>query len=88
MDILQSPSSREQRQKIQKLLGNWGVIQFTQGRKRKYDETKADLIAKTVEETRRLKRVRHEFEESIHDGSDTNTSARFSVIQASLQHRG
>ena len=87
MDLLQRPSSREQRQEIQKLLGNWGVLQKTQGHKRKYDATKADLVAKVVEETHRLKRMRHEFVEPIPDGSDTNTSARFSAIQASLQHQ-
>ena len=87
MDLLQRPCSREQRQEIQKLLGDWGVLQKTHGRKRKYDETKADLVAKVVEETHRLKRMRHEFEEPIPDGSDTNTSARFSAIQASLQHQ-
>ena len=57
------------------------------GRKRKYDATKADLVAKVVEETHRLKRMRREFVEPIPDGSDTNTSARFSAIQASLQHQ-
>ena len=87
MDLLQRPTSREQRQEIQKLLDNWGVLQKAQGRKRKYDETKADLVAKVVEETHRLKRMRHEFVEPIPDGSDTNTSARFSAIQASLQHQ-
>jgi len=46
------------------------------------------LIAKMVEETRRLKRVRHEFQEWIRDGSETNTNARFSAIQPSLLHRG
>ena len=35
MDVLQSTSSREQRKEIQKLLGDWGVLQKTQGRKRK-----------------------------------------------------
>ena len=88
LDLLQRPSSREQRQKIQKLLCSWEVLRQTQGRKRKYDETKADLVAKIVEETHRLRRMRHEFEEPIPDGSDRDTSARFSAIQASLQHRG
>ena len=64
-----------------------GVLQKTQGRKRKYDETKADSVAKVVEETHRLKPMRHEFVEPIPHGSDTNTRARFSAIQASLQHR-
>ena len=86
MDLLQRTSSREQRKEIQKLLGDWGVLQKTQGRKRKYDELKADLVEKVVEETHRLKRMRLEFEEPIPDGSDTNASARFSAIQASLQH--
>ena len=88
MDLLQRPFSREQRQEIQKLLDNWGVLQKAQGRKRKYDETKADLVAKVVEEAHRLKRMRHGFVEPIPDGSDTNTNVRFSAIQASLQHRG
>ena len=87
MDLLQRPCSREQRQEIQKLLGDWGVLQKTQSRKRKYDEIKTDLVAKVVEEAHRFKRMRHEFQELIADGSDTNTSARFSAIQASLQHR-
>ena len=63
LDLLQTPSSRQQRQKIHKLLGNWDVRTKTQGRKRKYDEIKVDLVAKIVEEARRLKRMRHEFEE-------------------------
>ena len=87
IDLLQRPSSREQRLEIQKLLNNWGVLQKAQGSKRTYDETKADLVAKVVEETRRLKRMRHEFGEPIPNGSDTNSSARFSAIQTSLQHR-
>ena len=71
MDLLQRPCSREQRQGIQQLLGDWGVLQTIHNRKRKYDETKV------VEETHRLKRMQHELEESIPDGSDTNTSACF-----------
>ena len=63
LDLLQTPSSRQQRQKIHKLLGNWDVRSKTQGRKRKYDEIKAELVAKIVEEARRLKGLRHEFEE-------------------------
>ena len=46
----------------------------------------SDLVEKIVEETHRLKRMRLEFEEPVPDGSDTNASARFSAIQASLQH--
>ena len=59
----------------------------TQGHKRKYTATKADLVAKVVEETHRLKRMQHELVEPIPDGSDTNTSALLSAIQASLQHQ-
>ena len=60
---------------------DWGHFAFI------YDETKADLVEKVVEETRRLKRMRHEFEEPIPEGSNRNTSVRFSAIHASLQHR-
>ena len=87
MDLLQQPSSREHRQNIQKLLSNWGVAQKAQGRKRKYNETKADLAAKVLEETHRLKRMRDDFGEPIPNGSDTNISAGFSAIQAALHHR-
>ena len=88
MGLLQGRSSREQRQEVQKLLNSWGVLQKAQGRKRKYHEAKADLVAKVVEETRRLKRMQHAFGAPIPDGSATNTRASFSVIQASLQHGG
>ena len=85
MDLLQRPSSREQRQEIHKRLRNWGVLQKTQAHKRQYDATKADLVAKVVEETHRLKRMRQKFVEPIPDGSDTNNIARFSAIQTSLR---
>ena len=63
LELLQTPSSRQQRQKIFKLLGNWDVRTKTQRRKRKYDEIKVDLVAKIVEEARRWIRMRHEFDE-------------------------
>ena len=63
LDLLQTPSSRQQRQKIIKLLGNWDVRQSTHGGRRKFDEIKVDLVAKIVEEARRWIRMRHEFDE-------------------------
>ena len=59
--------------------------QKAQSRKRKYDEEKADLVVKVVEETRRLKKMRHAFEARILDGPATDTSACFSAIRASLE---
>jgi hypothetical protein len=77
MALLQGRTSRQQRQEVQQLLYTWGVLQKAQGRKRKYDEVKADLVAKVVEETRRLKRMHDAFGGPSPDGSATNASARF-----------
>jgi hypothetical protein len=76
--LLQSRCSRQQRQEVQQLLDTWGVSQKAQGHKRKYDQVKADLVAKIVDETRRLRRMQ--------DASATTAGARFSAIQAALQH--
>ena len=64
------------------------MLQKAQGRKRKYHEAKADLVARVVEETRRLSRMQHAFGAPIPDGSAANTRASFSVTQTSLQHAG
>ena len=79
MALLQGRSSRQQRQEVQQLLDTWGVVQFAQGHKRKYDEVKDDLVAKVVEETRRLKEFRHALDAP-------SPSASTTAIQASLQH--
>jgi hypothetical protein len=76
--LLQSRCSRQQRQELQQLLDTWGVPQKAQGRKRKYDEVKADLLTKVVDETRRLRRMQ--------DASATTAGARFSAIHTALQH--
>ena len=85
MALLQGRSSRQQRQEVQELLDTWGVVQKAQGRKRKYDEVKEDLVAKVVE-THRLKRMHDAVGGPSPDGSATNASVRFSALRASLQH--
>ena len=48
---------------LHQLFGAWGVPQKGRGRKRPHDEVSRDLLAKVVEETRRLKRMQ-DFSES------------------------
>ena len=76
--LLQERSSRQQRQEVHKLLHAWDVPQKAQGRKRKYEEVHADLIAKVVEEGHRL--------QMLQDASATHARARFSAIREALQH--
>jgi len=76
--LLQGSSSRQQRQEIQKLLEAWDVPQKAQGWKRKYEEVKADLVAKVVEEGHRL--------QILQDASATDAPAHFSAICEALQH--
>ena len=84
--VLQSRSSRQQRQEVQQLLDPWNVLQKSKGRKRKCDEVKAAVVAKVVEEMRRLKRMQDASETPSPDESTTTSVARFSAIQAALQH--
>ena len=86
MSLLQSRSSRQKREEIQQLLGSWDVSQKAKGRKRKYDEVKADLIAKVVEEARRLKRMQDAYEPPSLDASAITAGTCFSAIQTALQH--
>ena len=83
IDLLVKPASREQREMLRPLLGNWDVPQKKRGRKRRYDEIKDELAAKACQETRRLKRLQGDLEE----GLGTNIGADLSAIQASLRHR-
>ena len=86
MALLQGRSSRQQRQEVQQLLVTWGVLQKAQGRKRKYDEVKEDLVAKVVEETRRLKTMQDAYELQSLRASATTAGTCFSAIQTALQH--
>ena len=83
--VLQRHHSRQQRKEVQQLLHAWDVVQKTQGQKRQIHEVKADLAAKVVEETCRLKKMRCSLEAPSAGGSASNASARLSAIQASLQ---
>jgi hypothetical protein len=76
--LLQGSSSRQQRQEIQKLLEAWDVPQKAKGCKRKYEEVKADLVAKVVEEGHRL--------QILQDASASDAPAHFSAICEGLQH--
>ena len=84
VDLVQRPSSRKQRQEVFKLCDDWDVVQKVRQRKRKYEETKAELVAKAVQEMRRLKQMRREVRESTLGGSDTKIGGRFSAIGAVL----
>jgi len=75
--LLQSRPSRQQRQDVQQLFDPWGVPQKTKGCKRKYNEVKADLLAKLVEEAHRLRKMQNT--------SACSTGGRFSAIQAAFQ---
>ena len=57
--LLQESSSRKQRKKIQKLLDAWDVPQKAKGRKRPYDEVKAALVEKVLEEGHRLQMLQN-----------------------------
>ena len=78
MDVLQSRSTRQQRQEVQQLLQTWNIPQKSQGNKRILSEVKADLVAKVAEEARRLKKLQ--------DASPTTSGASFSAIQHALHH--
>ena len=86
MALLQSRSSRQQREEVQQLFGSWDVSQKAKGRKRQYDEVKADLIAEVVEEARRLKGMQDAYEPPSLDASATTAGTCFSAIQTALQH--
>ena len=86
MALLQSRSSRQKREEIQQLLGSWAVSQKAKGRKRKYDKVKADLLAKVVEEARRLKRMQDAYEPPSLDASAITAGTCFSAIQTAFQH--
>ena len=85
--LLPSCSSRQQRRQVQQLLASWDVSQKTRGRKRNFDEVKADLIAKVVEETRRLKTMQDAHEPRRLGASATIAGTYFPAIQIALQHR-
>ncbi len=85
LTLLQSHSSRHQRQDVQQLLGHWNVPQKTYGRKRKYDEVQAHLVAKLVEETHRLQRMQDVAKAARPDDAASSAGGRFSDIQAALQ---
>ena len=84
--LLQSCYSRQQRRKVQQLLASWDVSQKTKGRKRNFDEVKADLIAKAVEETRRLETMQDAHEPVRLGASATIAGTCFSAIQIALHH--
>ena len=86
MALLQSRSSRQQREEVQQLFGSWDVSQKAKGRKRKYDEVKADLVAKVVEEARRLKTMQDAYGPLSLDASATIAGTCSSAIQTALQH--
>ena len=86
MALLQSRSSRQRRDEVQPLLSSWDASQKAKGRKRKYDEVKADLIAEVVEEARRLKRMQDAYEPPSLDASATTAGTCFPAIQTALQY--
>ena len=86
MALLQNRSSRQHRQEVQQLLGSWDVSRTAKSRKRKYDEVKADLLAKVVEEARRLKRRQDAYEPPSLDASTITAGTCFSAIQTAVQH--
>ena len=86
LSLLQSRASRKQRQDVQQLLGHWNVSQrmtlsTAKSRKRKYDEVKAQLGVKMVEETHRLQRM----QQARPDDAASSAGGRFSNIQAAFQ---
>ena len=54
--LLQKPTSSRQRQELQPILAEWGVLQkrYSSG-KRKFDDVKLELVSRVIEETARLK---------------------------------
>jgi hypothetical protein len=84
--VLQRRPSRQQREEVQQLFDPWGVPQKARKRKRPYDEVKAELLAKVIEETRRLKRMQDASEASGPRAYAGTAGARFSAITASLRN--
>ena len=82
--VLRESPSREQRQKVQKLLADWQVGQKNGGRKRTHNEVIKELSAKVAEEEYRLKRMQHRFEAT--SGEALAGRDHFSAIRDSLQH--
>ena len=89
--LLQSRSSRKQRGDVHHMLGDWNVsqrkttLELATGvrRHRKYDQLKAELVVKLVEETHRLQRMEHV---ANADDPASSAGAWFSNIQAA-HHR-
>ena len=84
--VLQRGSSRQQREEVQQLLHHWDVHQKARKRKRPYEKVKAELLAKVIQETRRLKRMQvTSGTSSPHDYAST-PGAPFSAIMTSLHN--
>ena len=85
MTALLQPPTRDQRGEIQKLLHSWDVPQKNNG-KRSFDEVKAELLAKVIEETHRLQRMQGAPETSSPHADANAAGWRFSAITASFQN--
>ena len=82
--VLQMPSTRAQRHEIQVILKAWDVPQKYHGRKRKVNDVKEDLVARVIEETKRLKTM-HKIARAPNPSSAASLAwAQYSAIQATL----
>lgn len=83
--LLQMQPTRAQRQRIQKILKDWGVPQKRKSKKLNSEDAKADLLSAVVKETTRLKTM-HNATGAVMPGAPPPPSlAAYSAIQASLR---
>jgi hypothetical protein len=83
--LLQMQPTRAQRQRIQKILKDWGVPQKRKSKKLNSEDAKADLLSAVVKETTRLKTM-HNATGAVMPGAPPPPSlAAYSAIQVSLR---
>ena len=85
--LLQMPSTRDQRDRIQDILEDWHVPQKHKGHKRVFGKVKAELVSRVVEESRRLKTMHNVCATVIPAASPLPSWATYSAIQASLRNQ-
>ena len=85
--LLQMQPTRAQRQRIQKILKDWGVPQKRKSQKLNSEDAKADLLSAVVKETRRLKTMHNATGAVMPAAPPPASLAAYSAIQASLRKR-
>ena len=80
--LLQMQPTRAQRQRIQKILKDWGVPQKHKSKKRNSDDAKAALLSAVVKETTRLKTMHNATGAVMPAAPPLPSPTAYSAIQA------